>query len=84
MHFDLLCFALWFISEIEMVLFRIIFRAFEVGETRCGASRAASTLEMGHRDLFPVCVWSQRRVGHSRVYCVQSACGCISADGSKI
>lgn len=44
MHFDLLCFALWFISEIEMVLFRIIFRAFEVGETRCGASRAASTL----------------------------------------
>lgn len=85
MHFDLLCFALWFISEIEMVLFRIIFRAFEVGETRCGASRAASTLEMGHRDLFPVYVWSQRKAGNlSRVYCVQSACGCISADGSKI
>lgn len=34
-----------------MVVFRIIFGAFEVEETRCDAARPESALEMGRRDL---------------------------------
>lgn len=48
--------ALRFISKIEAVVFRFIFRAFEVRETCRDATRAASTLEMGHMDLSSSCV----------------------------
>lgn len=40
--------ALRFISKIETVVLGFIFRAFEVGKTRCEVVTPASPLEMGH------------------------------------
>lgn len=46
-------------------MFRIIFGAFEVEETRCDAARPEPALEMGRRDLSfsGVCVWSRTKTG---------------------
>lgn len=48
--------ALWFLSTTETVVFRFIFRAFEVRERCRDAARAAATLEMGQIDLSSSCV----------------------------